>query len=108
MNFVKVCLFALISGISASTNANSEKHLTMFTWSLFLDPIIYTSKHTQNLSDINEHDGIVAEVLKSFSNEFSQTITVKLISRKRGELELYLGNVDFTIISPNWLEHPEK
>lgn len=111
MKFVLIinfCLCSIVFGALAYASEINTRTLTMFTWSQHLDPIIYSSEQTADKLNISEYHGIIADLLNSFSTEFSQSITVEVTGRLRGERELYKGNFDFTIISPSWLEHPQE
>ncbi|MEO1081699.1 MAG: transporter substrate-binding domain-containing protein [Pseudomonadota bacterium] len=80
----------------------------MFIWSQQLEPIIYPTETTPNVAPIQSYDGIVVDILDSFTRENDLDVDVVVTSRKRGEMDLYENRLDFTILAPDWLNEPEK
>jgi polar amino acid transport system substrate-binding protein len=80
----------------------------MFIWSKQLAPIISSKNSDVKSGQLEDYSGIIVDVLGSLPEADRPHVNVILSSRKRGEKELYEGNIDFTILSPKWLESPEK
>jgi ABC-type amino acid transport substrate-binding protein len=80
----------------------------MFIWANDLAPIISIKNNVQHTGTISDYHGVMVDVLGSLPQAVKPEIDVILSSRRRGEKELYEGNIDFTILSPKWLEFPEK
>lgn len=105
--YVYTLLIFCWAGKSAADNSDQ---LNMFVWSNQLAPVIYLSNTSVNkkFAQLNDYEGIAVDILASFSKTEVFNYSVNLNSRKRGELELYEGNHDFTTLSPSWLDFPNK
>ncbi|MFQ3249584.1 substrate-binding periplasmic protein [Glaciecola sp.] len=106
ITFIANLLFAL-SLVIFSPDSKSES-LDMFIWANDLAPIISHEDSGKTRGAISEYQGVMVDVLDSLPHSVKPQINVILSSRRRGEKELYDGNIDFTILSPKWIEFPEK
>ena len=98
-----VCL-SLVSEVAKA----SDEHLKMFIWSNQLSPIISHQNDKIVTAPIAEYEGIVVDILQSMQNDMANKVDVILSSRRRGEISLYKGDLDFTILSPRWVSQPEN
>lgn len=106
---MKVGLFIFLGFYSWHSCAlESREPITLFIWSNQLAPIISHPDSNKQAGKLTEYNGIIVEVLSQMVESDNQNINVVLSSRRRGERELYEGKLDFTILSPQWLEHPDK
>lgn len=60
--------------------------------------------------DLNtgEVTGILPDLMKMYTKQFGLTFRYQYLNRLRAEKSLYEGNSDVSLLSPAWVEHPEK
>lgn len=106
---LRVFLLGLVSLLVASQQAQAnDARLKMFIWSNQLSPIISHQNSDVTTASLEDYEGIVVDILSSMEIDFAGNVQVMLSSRRRGELSLYDGKLDFTILSPRWLSQPDK
>nr|WP_136252126.1 transporter substrate-binding domain-containing protein [Ningiella ruwaisensis] len=107
-----IIVFQIFSGnsVQARTNAHvtANHSLSMFIWSNELAPIISTNEPYSKVSEIENYQGIVVDVLKDFMRNESLSLEIHLSSRNRGERDLYNNAFDFSILAPDWVRSPEN
>lgn len=102
-------IFIALLGLSLCRPLFAQQStLRMFIWSNQLEPIISHKQTDTPSGPLEAYAGIVVDVLASFAKSGKPNIRVILLPRKRGELNLYDGDVDLTILSKQWVERPSE
>lgn len=100
----KLWLIMVFVSVCSPAFASAGKTLTFYTWSEDLAPIL----SLKSSGNGRVPSGIVVDVLSGWSAQQGHTIKYTLHNRVRGEEALYAGEVDMTILSREWLVHPDK
>ena len=88
---------------SSDVYAKTEKRkLTLAVYLPQVPPYIYIDEHSGQLV------GIVTDILKSYSEQTNLEFDYVYLNRLRAENALYDSTADVSMLSPQWLKHPEK
>ena len=107
----RLCLSTLLLFFAVFSIQSDEKQaskLDMFIWSSSLSPILSTEHGTPKIASLDKYQGIIKDIISSFSIESQIQVDVHLHSRERGERLLYAGELDFTVLAPSWVKQPES
>jgi polar amino acid transport system substrate-binding protein len=97
MYHILLCRLCIVfSVVACSVKANTA--VKFLVWADDLAPILYLEPQTK------DYKGIVAEIFSAIDIP----VIFSKFNRNRGEDALYMGEMDVTILSREWLKHPDK